>query len=88
MLNLNDLDHFSKDLKKFTEVYNQLDEGKFKEMFKTHLDMFKHFSELVNNAHDPSFNNDIDPSSIKDSVINLNETRLRLNKFVKDYLDN
>ena len=84
---LKDTPKFKKDLNKFRKIIESIKDPKIKDQGKLLLSDVLNQSYIIDQGHNPVANNDIDPRQLREQIEKLGDARVKLKKFIKDYLD-
>ena len=72
------------DLKRFQEAIDRVPNQRLKEKHQKMLNQLKSALRRIENGHDTSYNRNIQPGMLRDTIIESVELRLQLEKLVKD----
>jgi hypothetical protein len=84
MLQLNQSIKFQKEFKKYKAVIDHIENDLIRQQSYKLLDELKSQCNLIDEAHSPINNKNIDPTKVRENVERLVNIRMTLNQLVKD----
>ena len=82
MLKISQSRKFKKDIKKFKQNARKITNPLLQKEYDALLKKFIDQCNIIDNAHSPEYNGNIDPRTIRDNVMEMSFLREKLNKFL------
>jgi len=84
MLALTQSEKYRKDLEKFKLAVSQIEVEEYRQRAEKLLQEYQRCCVQINESHNPTANNKVDPRAVRDTVENLYAVRKQLEQIVKD----
>jgi hypothetical protein len=84
MLKLSQSNKVKLEIKKYKSVVDKIENESVRQHGYTLLNELKHQCNLIDEAHNPNANKNIDPKRVRENVEKMVNIRMTLNQLVKD----